>query len=71
MLAYPLIYMLIWIVPTTIRIYQATTDKPAPFSVATVDKACIVIQGFADAVIYGFNEASLSAWKGLLFHGRR
>lgn len=71
MLAYPLVYMLIWVVPTTIRIYQVTTGKPAPFAVATVDKACIVIHGFADAVIYGFNEASLSAWKGLLFHGRR
>lgn len=71
MLAYPLVYMLIWVIPTTIRIYQATTGKPAPFPVATVDKACIVIQGFADAVIYGFNEASLSAWKDLFFHGRR
>ena len=66
MLAYPLIYMLIWIIPTTIRIYQASTGKPAPFPIATVDKTCIVIQGFADAVIYGFNEASLSAWKGLI-----
>lgn len=70
MLAYPLVYMLIWIIPTAIRIYQATTGKSAPFPIATVDKACIVIQGVADAVIYGFNEASLSAWKSLVF-GRR
>ncbi|TLD27551.1 G protein-coupled glucose receptor regulating Gpa2-domain-containing protein [Venturia nashicola] len=71
MLAYPLIYMLIWIIPTTIRIYQATTGKPAPFAIATVDKSCIVIQGFADAVIYGFNKANLAAWKEWIFDGRR
>ncbi|KAF2739834.1 hypothetical protein EJ04DRAFT_483211 [Polyplosphaeria fusca] len=63
MMSYPLIYMLIWTIPTSIRIYQSVTSKPAPFGIATVDKACIVIQGFADAVIYGVNETSISAWR--------
>jgi len=39
MMTYPLIYMLIWTIPTTIRIYQATTGKAAPFGIGTVDKA--------------------------------
>jgi hypothetical protein len=63
MMMYPLIYMLIWTIPTTIRIYQSVTGKAAPFGIATVDKACIVIQGFADAIIYGVNETSLSVWR--------
>lgn len=45
--------MLIWTIPTIVRIYQAVTDKRAPFGIATLDKVCVVIQGFADAVIYG------------------
>ena len=74
MMTYPLVYMLIWTIPTTIRIYQATTGRSAPFGIATIDKACsevptmlscadvrgiqacIVIQGFADAIVYGLNE---------------
>jgi hypothetical protein len=38
MMTYPLVYMLIWTIPTTIRIYQATTGHAAPFGIATVDK---------------------------------
>jgi hypothetical protein len=38
MMVYPLVYMLIWTIPTTIRIYQATTGKSAPFGIGTVDK---------------------------------
>ena len=53
MMLYPLVYMLIWALPTSIRIYQAVTGKPAGFSVATADKACIVIQGLMDAIVYG------------------
>ncbi|PSN73254.1 hypothetical protein BS50DRAFT_596884 [Corynespora cassiicola Philippines] len=63
MMMYPLVYMLIWAIPTTIRIYQSVSGRAAPFGIATVDKACIVIQGFADAIIYGVNETSLSAWR--------
>ncbi|KAF2189825.1 hypothetical protein K469DRAFT_562731 [Zopfia rhizophila CBS 207.26] len=63
MMSYPLVYMLIWTIPTSIRIYQSVTGKPAPFGVATVDKACIVIQGFADAIIYGVNETSAATWR--------
>jgi hypothetical protein len=29
----------------------------------TLIKACIVIQGFADAIIYGVNETSLHVWR--------
>lgn len=30
--------MLIWTIPTVIRIYQAVTGKAAPFGIATIDK---------------------------------
>lgn len=40
MMAYPLMYMLIWTIPTAVRIYQSVTGKPASFGIATVDKAC-------------------------------
>ncbi|KAF4635556.1 hypothetical protein G7Y89_g2542 [Cudoniella acicularis] len=66
MMVYPSVYMLIWTIPTVIRIYQATTGKSAPFGIGTVDKACIVIQGFADSVVYGMNEHTWKMWKGLL-----
>jgi len=29
----------------------------------TASQACIVIQGFADAIIYGVNESSISVWR--------
>ncbi|EEU35776.1 uncharacterized protein NECHADRAFT_44345 [Fusarium vanettenii 77-13-4] len=67
MLLYPLAYMLIWSLPTAIRIYQATRGVRAPFPLQTVDKSCIVLQGFIDAVIYGINESSLAHWRNLLF----
>jgi hypothetical protein len=38
MMYYPIVYMLIWTIPTSIRIYQSITGKPAPFGIATVDK---------------------------------
>jgi hypothetical protein len=38
MMCYPLAYILIWTIPTSIRIYQSVTGVPAPFGVATVDK---------------------------------
>jgi len=67
MLMYPIAYMLIWALPTSIRIYQAATGRPAPFALQTVDKACIVVQGLVDAIIYGANESSLSSWRALVF----
>ncbi|KAF2813316.1 uncharacterized protein BDZ99DRAFT_382497 [Mytilinidion resinicola] len=70
MMMYPIVYMIIWTIPTAVRIYQAVTGKPAPFGIATVDKSCIVIQGFADALIYGFNEASISVWRAKFFPRR-
>jgi len=63
MMVYPLVYMFIWITPTAIRIYQATTGKSAPFAIGTIDKACIVIQGFADAIVYGCNEHTWNLWR--------
>ncbi|KAI8649046.1 hypothetical protein NCS55_01478100 [Fusarium keratoplasticum] len=68
MLLYPLAYMLVWSLPTAIRIYQSTRGVAAPFALQTVDKACIVLQGFIDAVIYGVNESSLAHWRNLIFH---
>lgn len=43
MMTYPLAYLLIWSIPTSIRIYQAVTGNPAPFGIATVDKVENVI----------------------------
>ncbi|CCF39673.1 hypothetical protein CH063_10441 [Colletotrichum higginsianum] len=63
MLLYPLAYAIIWSLPTAIRIYQATENKPAAFVLQTIDKASIVIQGFVDAVIYGVNETTLTSWR--------
>ncbi|KAE9381377.1 hypothetical protein N431DRAFT_539044 [Stipitochalara longipes BDJ] len=64
MMTYPLVYMFIWTIPTAIRIYQVTKGKSAPFGIGTVDKSCIVIQGFADALVYGFNESTWKLWRG-------
>jgi hypothetical protein len=68
MMTYPLVYMLIWTIPTVIRIYQATTGNAAPFGIGTVDKACIVIQGFADALVYGLNERTWAVWRDFILH---
>lgn len=67
MLLYPLAYAVVWSLPTTIRIYQTISGEPAPWQVQTLDKACVVVQGFVDAVIYGATESSLSNWRNLLF----
>ncbi|KAG9238638.1 G protein-coupled glucose receptor regulating Gpa2-domain-containing protein [Amylocarpus encephaloides] len=63
MMVYPLVYMLTWTIPTTIRIYQSTSGEVAPFGVGTLDKSCIVIQGFADAIVYGLNESTWKLWR--------
>ncbi|KAK0613574.1 hypothetical protein B0T14DRAFT_281781 [Immersiella caudata] len=70
MLLYPLAYAIIWSLPTGIRIYHTVSGQPAPWQVATVDKACIVLQGFIDAVIYGATEGSMANWRGL-FRGQQ
>ena len=70
MLLYPLAYAVVWSLPTSIRIYQAASGRPAPWQLQTVDKACIVLQGLVDAVIYGATESSLGSWRNLLFPGR-
>ncbi|KAJ5368100.1 uncharacterized protein N7496_007860 [Penicillium cataractarum] len=67
MLMYPVAYIFVWTLPTAIRIYQASKGVSAPFALQTIDKACIVIQGFVDALIYGVTEPSLSHWRNLLF----
>ncbi|KAJ4153460.1 hypothetical protein LMH87_009945 [Akanthomyces muscarius] len=63
MMLYPLVYMLIWALPTAIRIYQAVSGHSASFPIATVDKSCIVVQGLCDALVYGFNEKTWRGWK--------
>ncbi|KAF5686332.1 G coupled receptor 1 [Fusarium denticulatum] len=67
MIMYPVVYMLVWTLPTAIRVYQTIKHTPAPFALQTVDKACIVSQGLVDAIIYGVNESSLSRWRELIF----
>lgn len=67
MLLYPIAYAVIWTLPTAIRIYQTVTGQPAPWQLQTIDKACIVLQGFVDAVIYGWTESSFASWRNLLF----
>lgn len=54
MMSYPLAYMLIWTIPTTIRIYQSVKGKPAPFGIATVDKV--------SASLFTFSLAHRRAW---------
>jgi hypothetical protein len=41
MMSYPLVYILIWTIPTTIRIYQTVTNKPAPAAVLTIFKVSV------------------------------
>ncbi|KAL3423707.1 G-protein coupled receptor 1 [Phlyctema vagabunda] len=38
MMTYPLVYIMIWILPTSIRLYQTITGNKAPFVVGTIDK---------------------------------
>ncbi|OHE91808.1 hypothetical protein CORC01_12882 [Colletotrichum orchidophilum] len=61
LLLYPLAYAIVWSIPTAIRIYQTTQDKPAAFALQNIDQACIVIQGLVDAVIYGLNETTVAS----------
>ncbi|KAK4449040.1 hypothetical protein QBC34DRAFT_299670 [Podospora aff. communis PSN243] len=70
MLLYPLAYAIIWSLPTGIRIYHTVSSQPAPWQVATIDKACIVLQGFVDAVIYGATEGSMANWRRLFLGGQ-
>ncbi|KAJ2897191.1 hypothetical protein MKZ38_004874 [Zalerion maritima] len=64
MLLYPFAYMLVWILPTSVRVYQAIKHEPAPFALQTVDK------GLVDALIYGANESSMSSWRNVLWPSR-
>lgn len=38
MMTYPIIYMLVWVIPSAVRIYSTATGKAAPFGVGTLDK---------------------------------
>jgi hypothetical protein len=61
MMYYPLVYMLIWTIPTTIRIYQAVTSRPAPFGIATVDKVCYLLRSvFFHSVIFDIPTLSIT-----------
>ncbi|KAK0702381.1 G protein-coupled glucose receptor regulating Gpa2-domain-containing protein [Lasiosphaeris hirsuta] len=70
MLLYPLAYAVVWSLPTGIRIYQTTSGISAPWQIQTADKACIVLQGLVDAIIYGATESSLSSWRNIFFPRR-
>ncbi|KAH8704769.1 hypothetical protein BGW36DRAFT_421363 [Talaromyces proteolyticus] len=67
MMMYPIVYMLIWTIPTAIRIYQGTTGKSTSLAVNCIDKSCIAIQGVADAIIYGLNERTWNEWRKHIF----
>lgn len=41
MMMYPLVYGIVWALPTGIRIYQAVTGKSAGFTISTIDKVRI------------------------------
>lgn len=71
MLIYPLIYILIWILPTVVRIYQLSTGKAVRFEIGLLDKSCIVVQGFVNAVVYGWSERMGLAWGSWLGIGER
>ncbi|KAN0116884.1 G protein-coupled glucose receptor regulating Gpa2 domain containing protein [Hyaloscypha variabilis] len=70
MMTYPLVYMFIFIIPTSIRIYQFSTGKTAPFVVGIFDKGMIVTQGFADSIIYGVQENTWIVWRSFLLEKR-
>uniref|UniRef100_A0A093V255 G-protein coupled receptor 1 n=1 Tax=Talaromyces marneffei PM1 TaxID=1077442 RepID=A0A093V255_TALMA len=70
MMMYPILYMLIWTIPTAIRIYQGTSGRSASLSISCVDKACIVVQGLADSIIYGLNERTWNEWMKWIFPRR-
>jgi cbb3-type cytochrome oxidase subunit 3 len=64
MMMYPLVYVLIWTCPTTIRIYQSVTGKPAPFGIATVDKVYAVSAPLSAPCILIVSRLA-SSYKGL------
>jgi len=70
MLLYPLAYAAVWSLPTGIRIYQTISGLPAPWQLQTLDKACIVLQGLVDAIIYSTTESSLSSWRSIFLPRR-
>ncbi|TLS24208.1 hypothetical protein PpBr36_08827 [Pyricularia pennisetigena] len=67
MALYPIIYIIIWILPTVVVLYHVSTNTAAPFPLQTVDKSFIVIQGFVNAITYGVSESSVACWRTLLF----
>lgn len=71
MLTYPLVYMLIWVLPTAVRIYQMSTSRAVVFEIGLLDKACVVLQGVVDAGVYGWSERMGVAWGSWLGVGER
>lgn len=63
MIQYPVVYALIWVTPTAVRIYHAATGQQVPFALHTVDMCCVVLSGFVNAITYGVNEAALGSWR--------
>ncbi|KAL5940621.1 hypothetical protein ACKVV1_008288 [Pyricularia oryzae] len=67
MAMYPIIYIILWILPTIVVLYHVSTNTAAPFPLQTVDKSFIVIQGFVNAITYGVSESSVACWRTLFF----
>jgi hypothetical protein len=66
MMSYPLIYMIAWLVPTIVHIYQASTGQSAPFVASLIDKVCVASLGLVHTLMYGFNESSFGVWRSSL-----
>ncbi|KAL8371061.1 hypothetical protein RB595_001082 [Gaeumannomyces hyphopodioides] len=63
MIQYPVVYALVWVVPTATRIYHAATGQRVPLALHTVDMCCVALSGFVNAITYGVNEAALGHWR--------
>lgn len=66
MALYPIVYIVLWILPTAVCLYHTVKKTRAPYALQTVDKSFIVIQGFVNAITYGVSESSVACWRTLI-----
>lgn len=55
MMMYPIAYIVIWFLPTAIRIYQTITSQPAPFALQTVDKVSLITNQRTSSPVFSPN----------------
>lgn len=46
MMVYPTVYALVWIIPTSVRVYQGMTGKRAPLALEILEKVIETSHGF-------------------------